>query len=340
MAYIKGVDVSSFQPEHFDTSGSSFAFIKATQSTNYINPLQNAQTAWSRSKGLVTGFYHFLEKGNIQAQAEYFVTKCASVEGDLLACDWETDPSSKTYASAAEKEQFIKAVKKLRPTHKVGLYCNKSFWTSIDKDSYCGDFLWIAAPGTAGSPGIQHAWTFHQYSISGSMDRNIASFSTKAELANWAGSGTDDDVALTSDDINKIADAVFSKLVKTDGVFNAPSNSPDYKTNKFWAFQTHVEHQTVAALESAANTESILSALKALPDSVWSYPIANPARPDASGNPSNTPASSFQRSEDSHYDALNAKLDVLTGLLQDPAGFLAQLKAELSKVDITLKVND
>lgn len=288
MAYIKGCDVSSFQPAQFDTTGLSFAFIKATQSTNYINSRQAAQAAWSRSKGLVTGFYHFLVKGNIQAQAEYFVAKCASVDGDMLACDWETDPTSKSYPSAAEKEQFIKAVKALRPTHKVILYCNKSFWTSIDKDSYCGDGLWIAAPGTAGITGVSNPWTFHQYSISGSMDRNVANFSTKAELAAWAkgSSETDDDVALTTDDINKIADAVYTKIVKTDGIFNAPANATDYANNKFWAFQTHVEHQTVASLESATNTEAILA------------------------------------------------------LLKDPTGFVAQLKAELSKVDIKLEVSE
>ncbi|MFJ2717395.1 N-acetylmuramoyl-L-alanine amidase [Streptomyces sp. NPDC087437] len=41
---------------------------------------------------------------------------------------------------------------------------------------------------------------------------------------------------------------------------------------------------------------------------VWAYKIPNPARPDGKGNPAQTQASSFQRSEDSHYDALRADL--------------------------------
>jgi hypothetical protein len=285
MAYIKGVDVSSSQAEHFDASGSSFAFIKATQSTNYINARMTAQAAWSRSKGLVTGFYHFLVKGNIQAQAEYFVDKCVSVDGDILACDWETDPVKETYPSAAEKEQFIKAVKALRPTHKVVLYCNKSFWTSIDQDSYCGDGLWIAAPGTAGSPGLSHAWTFHQYSISGSTDRNVANFQTKTELANWAGSGSDDDMPLSDADIDKVADAVYTKLLKTDGVIPSGEAEAD-KANTYWSWQTHLTQTTNNAYEA------------------------------------------------------NQKLDAIAALLQDPAGFIAQIKTELAKVDIKFQVND
>ncbi|MFG2679167.1 N-acetylmuramoyl-L-alanine amidase [Streptomyces sp. NPDC048392] len=44
---------------------------------------------------------------------------------------------------------------------------------------------------------------------------------------------------------------------------------------------------------------------------VWDYRIPNPARPDQHGKPAQTPASSFQRSEDSHYDRMMATLRTL-----------------------------
>jgi hypothetical protein len=49
---------------------------------------------------------------------------------------------------------------------------------------------------------------------------------------------------------------------------------------------------------------------------VWAYRIPNPARPGPDGKPAQTPASSFQRSEDSHYDAQAKRIDRLTTLVE------------------------
>jgi hypothetical protein len=183
---IKGQDWAGYQPAKPSTSGLSFTFIKATEGTSYINPNMASQASTARAAGLVVGFYAFVHTGNIQAQAEYFVEKCASVDGDILACDWETDPSTGKHPTCAEKDAFIKAVKKLRPTHRTVLYCNVSYWKTIDTTSYCGDGLWIADPShAAGKPAIDHPWTFHQYGISGA-DVDVANFATKAALKTWA----------------------------------------------------------------------------------------------------------------------------------------------------------
>lgn len=184
---IQGIDVSSYQAETFTTSGLDFVFVKATEGTSYINPKQGKQAATARTAGLVLGFYHFLHPGNIAAQAAYFVDRCASVEGDLLVCDWETTGSGE-HPSNADKDAFLREVKRLRPGHKVGLYCNTDYWLHRDGTSNCGDFLWIADPQPApGKPRIKHPWTFHQYSISGGVDRNVANFATRAALRTWAG---------------------------------------------------------------------------------------------------------------------------------------------------------
>lgn len=187
---VKGIDVASYQSATPSVKGLAFLFTKATQSTNYVNPRMASQASAARKAGLVVGFYHFLVTGNIQKQAEYFVAKAASQPGDVLACDWETDPSTGHHASNAEKDAFIKAVKKLRPDHKVVLYCNLSFWKGIDTTSYCGDGLWIADPNAAaGHPRVEHAWTFHQYGISGT-DVDVANFADLAALKKWAGGGS------------------------------------------------------------------------------------------------------------------------------------------------------
>ncbi|MER5875433.1 N-acetylmuramoyl-L-alanine amidase [Streptomyces sp. NPDC001910] len=64
----------------------------------------------------------------------------------------------------------------------------------------------------------------------------------KATLA--AGPNQEDDVALTTDDINKVAAAVYTKLLKTDDVLAAPADASDYATNKSWTWQTHIQDVT------------------------------------------------------------------------------------------------
>lgn len=184
---IKGTDVASYQPETFTTTGLDFVFVKATEGTSYINPKQGRQAATARTAGLALGFYHFLHPGNVKAQAAYFVEKCASVEGDMLVCDWETTGQGGR-PSNADKDAFLREVKRLRPGHKVGLYANLDYWLHRDTTSYACDFLWIADPNhSAGKPGIRAKWTFHQYSQAGDLDRDICRFATRAQLRAWCG---------------------------------------------------------------------------------------------------------------------------------------------------------
>lgn len=183
---ISGIDVASYQAETFPTSGLDFVFVKATEGTAYVNPKMGRQAATARAAGLPLGFYHFLRSGNVAAQAAYFVDRCASLQGDMLVCDWETSGTDRP--SNADKDAFLREVKRLRPGHRVGLYCNTDYWLNRDHTSDCGDFLWIADPNhPAGHPAIKHAWTFHQYASTGGTDRNVAQFANRAALRSWAG---------------------------------------------------------------------------------------------------------------------------------------------------------
>ncbi|MGW0738187.1 GH25 family lysozyme [Streptomyces sp. NPDC002851] len=180
---LHGVDVSSHQSD-YSTKGQDFVIVKATEGRSYINPRMTDQVKKARDAGCVVGFYHFLWPNNIEAQAEYFVSKAIEQKGDLLACDWERT-SEGTYASNAQKDQFIKAVKKLRPSHRTILYTNRDFWLNIDRTSYAGDGLWIADYVTPGKPRIRAKWRFHQYT-STPLDKNVGDFESKAALREWA----------------------------------------------------------------------------------------------------------------------------------------------------------
>jgi GH25 family lysozyme M1 (1,4-beta-N-acetylmuramidase) len=184
---LNGIDVSGWNPSDYPTRGEQFVFVKATEGVTYVNPKQQAQTATARAAGLVLGFYHFLHPGNIKAQAAFFVDRCLSVQGDMLVCDWETPQGGKG-ATNAEKDAFLREVKRLRPGHRVGLYCNTDYWKNRDTTSYAADFLWIADPNHApGQPNIKASWRFHQHSITGNIDQNVARFDSPAALRKWCG---------------------------------------------------------------------------------------------------------------------------------------------------------
>lgn len=180
---LHGVDVSSHQSD-YSTDGLDFVIVKATEGRSYINPRRDAQSEKARNADCVVGFYHFLWPGNIAAQARYFVDNSTSGDGDILACDWERT-SAGTYASNAQKDAFLREVKKLRPNQRVILYCNRDFWLNRDTTSYVGDGLWIADYVTAGKPRIRADWAFHQYT-STPLDKNIGDFADKESLVKWA----------------------------------------------------------------------------------------------------------------------------------------------------------
>ncbi|MFC9961242.1 glycoside hydrolase family 25 protein [Streptomyces nigra] len=181
---LRGIDVSAYQSSSYDTDGLSFVFVKATEGRSYVNPKLSAQTKRARDAGLIVGFYHFLWPGNLTAQADYFLKKAPEKAGDILAVDWETTGDG-THASNAEKDRFIRILREKRPDNRVVLYCNRHYWLNVDTTSYAGDGLWIADYVTAGRPRIQAKWRFHQYTDD-PLDKNVANFSSKAALRDWA----------------------------------------------------------------------------------------------------------------------------------------------------------
>lgn len=186
MTYVKGVDVASYQDGTYPTKGLSFAFVKATQGLNYTNPDMVAQIATAEKAKLVVGVYHFMQPGDsVSAQISYFKSRNIVKPGYLIAVDWEG--LNGHWASGADKDAFIKALKAAYPKNRVGLYTNVDGWHHHDTTSYCGDFLWIADITTAGHPRIQHAWTFHQYGQSGGIDADVANFQSLDDLKKWAG---------------------------------------------------------------------------------------------------------------------------------------------------------
>lgn len=181
-----GVDVSSYQPSNYSTTGLSFAFIKVTQGLSYVNPKWPAQRTTARAAGLVTGFYHYPTISNDPiAEADHFLAQINLITGDVLALDWEWYGQNVSDATArAYKKAWVSHVKAKEPNNRVVTYVDRSNWTSVDTDGYVGDGLWIADYTTAGTPGIKDNWIFHQYAQT-PVDKDYCALSA-ADLRRWA----------------------------------------------------------------------------------------------------------------------------------------------------------
>jgi GH25 family lysozyme M1 (1,4-beta-N-acetylmuramidase) len=259
---IYGVDVSAYQPINFalttpsDGKPVDFAIIKVTESTNWESSRWKGQQLWARDHDLAVGYYHFARPGNMIAQADYFLGKIANLApGETLWFDWEDSG-----VSSAQKDQWIKYVQSKRPGFRVGLYCNTSFWKSIDTSSFAGDGLWIATGGyPAGTPPIQSPWLIHQYSTAGGYDHDTAAFDSRAAMLDWAGG----DVALSADDKAWILANVPKAVFTTDGILESPADASDHTTNPFWTLESFVKDTSARVRQATSSLTTISAQAKA-----------------------------------------------------------------------------
>lgn len=259
---IKGIDVSGYQSATYSTADLDFVIVKVTEGLSYINPRWVAQRDRAKRAGLVWGAYHYPHMANDPIQeADYFLKQVAWAPGDIIVFDWEGYDSANTGVSKSRqltyRDAWLTHVKAKMPGHRVGMYCNLDYWTNIDTTSNCGDFLWIATAGLpAGSPGVTHQWTFHQYSTAGDIDHDVANFASRAALAAWAAGAApteEDDVPLTKDDLKTLA--------TTDGVFTSPDGAKDATGNEFWTMASYLRYGYLQGRDANASVRTLAAKL-------------------------------------------------------------------------------
>lgn len=179
---ISGVDVSSYQPSTYPTAGLSFAIVKATESTTYVNPEHTAQVACARNAGLVVGHYHYARGTDSAAEVAYFAANANVQAGDLIMLDWE-----ESNVTPAARDAWLAGAKATFPNNRVLLYCDVSFWESLDPTHSCGDGLVIADYNGGSEPDISQPWVMWQYSSADNIDHDYGNFADEAALRAWAG---------------------------------------------------------------------------------------------------------------------------------------------------------
>jgi GH25 family lysozyme M1 (1,4-beta-N-acetylmuramidase) len=186
--YLEGIDVSHWQgtidwPTVAGKGGKKFAFMKATEDTNFVDSQYRTNHAAARAVGIRTGAYHFAQPSTSTvdaiAQADWFVAHIGLTAGDLFpVLDLETrngltDAQLISWVQAFMNEVYVKTgIKGI-------IYVSPSFWSSYMNDTtwFAANgytVLWIAhwfvsSPRTPGSNWGGKGWTFWQYSDCGKV---------------------------------------------------------------------------------------------------------------------------------------------------------------------------
>jgi GH25 family lysozyme M1 (1,4-beta-N-acetylmuramidase) len=184
-----GMDVSSYQGDvDWATAwnnGARFAYIKATESTTYMNPYFTQQYNGSYDIGMIRGAYHFAtpDTSSGGTQAAYFATHGGGWSGDGKtlpgALDIEYNPYGATCYGLSQAAMvnwiadFVNTYRAYTGRDAV-IYSTTDWWTTCTGNSAAfgsSDPLWIAryAAGPGTLPGGWGFWTFWQYADGGTF---------------------------------------------------------------------------------------------------------------------------------------------------------------------------
>jgi len=188
-----GIDVSRWQHgtsidwADVRADGVRFAFIKATESSNYTNPYLASDWAATEQVGIYRGAYHFARPsvGSAVTQARYFVAKAGrhADAGDLPpVLDLESTGGLGVTELRTWAKTWLTTVEEMTGRKPV-IYTSPYFWeSSLGNSTAFTDYpLWIAHYGASSPrvPGGWPRWTFWQGTdkglvngISGYVDKN------------------------------------------------------------------------------------------------------------------------------------------------------------------------
>ncbi len=203
---VHGIDLARFQ-SHVDwrqaqAGGVNFAFVKATEGGDLLDPNFKAHFHGARAAGVPVGGYHFYYFCRpASEQAAWFIRNVKRVPGDLppvLDMEWNHTSSCTLRPPPAqvraEMRVFLNALERHYGTRPV-VYTTPDFYAQNDLGSMAGVEFWlraVTAHPTERSPGER--WSFWQYSgtgvvpgVPGTVDMNAFAGSPQA-WRNWLAS--------------------------------------------------------------------------------------------------------------------------------------------------------
>lgn len=153
---------------------------KATQHTNFTDPMYAERRNETKAAGLKWGAYHFASAADVDAQVEFFLNFAQPDADTLVALDFEPNTTSNEGTmSLAQAKQFLQAIEQKLGRKAVfysGSLINQALGGTVD--SYLAEHrLWWAQ--YANAPVIQASWPTYwlwQFTdgASGPLARSVA----------------------------------------------------------------------------------------------------------------------------------------------------------------------
>jgi GH25 family lysozyme M1 (1,4-beta-N-acetylmuramidase) len=186
--YTEGIDISHWQGvidwTKVAAAGKRFAFMKASESTDFVDNTYVTNRAQAGAAGLYVGAYHFAQPstgvGDAIAEADHFINTAQPASGDLIpVLDLERSGGLSQVALDAWVKAFMGRVYE-RVGVKAIIYVSPNFWrTYMGDTTWFGangyDILWVAhwttgvAPSVPGGNWAGDGWTFWQYTSDGAV---------------------------------------------------------------------------------------------------------------------------------------------------------------------------
>lgn len=189
---LPGIDVSHWQGRidwaRVADDGIAFAYIKATEGGDYVDPQFVANWDGAARAGVLRGPYHFYRpQTDAAAQAQQFLRTVGARAGDLPpVLDVEVTDGRSAAAIAAGVRTWLETVERATGVRPI-LYTRAGFWNPVG-----GGFgaypLWVAHYGVAqpAIPADWDRWAIWQHSDAG----RVAGITGNVDL-NWFSGGWD-----------------------------------------------------------------------------------------------------------------------------------------------------
>lgn len=201
---VHGIDISKFQGQidwpTARAAGVNFAFVKATEGGDRIDPQFAANRDAASAAGIPVGAYHFYYFcAPAAVQARWFIANVPRQRGALppvLDLEWNPRSPSCTFRPdpavvRAEARAFV-AIIAAHYGQRPIIYTTPEFWRDNDLTQLAGEEFWLRATAEHPSgPYPAARWSFWQYSgtgivpgVSGRTDLN-AFAGSPADWARW-----------------------------------------------------------------------------------------------------------------------------------------------------------
>lgn len=189
----KGIDVSNWQSsidwKQVKDAGYQFAFMKATEGTDFVDHTFDEYRKGAREAGLKVGYYHYFHPEEpVDAQVKLFCDVVGKAEPDSLRLFIDAeDPAMWQPFTQQQRakmvDEFIHGVKnRLGVTPEVGIYCSKEFAAEmLGSAPELKNYSLILAdwgPHKPPAPSPWSKWDFWQYTDAG----NVPGIKDKVDL--------------------------------------------------------------------------------------------------------------------------------------------------------------